>query len=267
MECEQLAEWLDAYVDLELEPEQAAALVRHARTCSGCARAVHERQQLRSALISGMEYHPAPGETLAKLRELAPSSHLPLTGKTPRWAWASVAAALLLAGALVGTLVNQRAGASAGRSGELEGVREGPSDVLREAVSAHIRSLMAAHLADIANSDQHVVKPWFTGKLEFSPRVVDFAAEGFPLAGGRLDYIAGRPAAAVVYSRRAHIINFFSCPDPGVDASAPRQTTDRGYTAIGWSEPGIRHCAVSDLNQTELMEFVRLASSRAADGR
>jgi anti-sigma factor RsiW len=126
---------------------------------------------------------------------------------------------------------------------------------------------MGAHLADIAVSDQHAVKPWFAGKLEFSPRVIDFAADGFPLAGGRLDYVAGRPAAAVVYTRRAHIINVLSYPDPSATDTPPQTTSDRGYQAISWAEPGVRLCAVSDLNADELMSLVRLVRKNEATSK
>jgi anti-sigma factor RsiW len=137
----------------------------------------------------------------------------------------------------------------------------GGESVMHDAVSSHIRSLMASHLEDVAKSDQHTVKPWFAGKVDFSPPVVDHSAEGFPLAGGRLDYVAGRPAAAVVYMRRAHVINLFVCPEPtGSSGSpAPPQTIDdRGYHAIGWSDGAMRFCAVSDVAPEELATFVKV---------
>jgi anti-sigma factor RsiW len=177
---------------------------------------------------------------------LQPSSARASGRSAPRWAWASLAASLLLAGALLWNLVSPLQHGT------------GQGDIVRDAVSSHIRSLMGAHLADIAVSDQHAVKPWFAGKLEFSPRVIDFAADGFPLAGGRLDYVAGRPAAAVIYTRRAHVINVLSCSDPAATESPPRTTSDRGFQAISWTEPGVRLCAVSDLNADELMSLVRL---------
>jgi len=140
-------------------------------------------------------------------------------------------------------------------------------EFVRDAVSSHIRSLMGAHLADIAVSDQHAVKPWFAGKLEFSPRVVDFSSEGFPLGGGRLDYVAGRPAAAIIYTRHAHVINLLSSSDPSVLDSLPQKTADRGYQSISWTESGMRFCAVSDLNADELMAFVQLVRSAGNAGK
>jgi anti-sigma factor RsiW len=251
-----MSTWLDAYIDLELEPQQAADLVSHARRCPRCAAAIIERQRLRSALIAGMKFHAVPPRTLETIQQaIAPSNARPAYSPAPRWAWASLAACLVLTGALVWSIVSPYQ------------VKSDREQVVHEAVSAHIRSLMGTHLADIAASDQHVIKPWFAGKLEFAPKVVDFASDGFSLTGGRLDYVAGRPAAAVVYVRRAHVINLFSCPDPSVTANEPRSSTDRGYSAISWSETGMRHCAVSDINEDELKRFVGLARLSSGEQR
>jgi anti-sigma factor RsiW len=249
MDCEQVSASLDAYIDLELEHGQAAELAAHARDCPRCAAAVAERQRLRSALAGGMSVHPAPRNTVRSIREaLRPPSLGPSRARAPGWAWGSLAASLVMAGMVIWSLVAP--------------LHRGLSDdVVRDAVSSHIRSLMGAHLADIAVSDQHTVKPWFAGKIEFSPRVTDFAPQGFPLVGGRLDYVAGRPAAAVVYTRHAHVINLLSCLDANAKEGAPRTFTDRGYQAVAWTEPGMRFCAVSDLNAEELMAFAELARS------
>jgi anti-sigma factor RsiW len=257
MECDQFSTWVDAYIDLELEPEQAARLVAHARRCARCGAAIVERQRLRSALIAGMQSHPAPARTVQAIEKSLRGEESRLVVRpvrAPRWAWSALAASLLLAGALAWSVVSPlRGGASR-------------DEIVRDAVSSHIRSLMAggSHLADIAVSDQHQVKPWFQGKLEFSPRVIDFAADGYPLAGGRLDYIGDRPAAAVIYMRHAHVINLMTCSDSTVSESAPRTVTDRGYHAISWTEPGVRFCAVSDLNTEELGTFVGLVRKGGA---
>jgi anti-sigma factor RsiW len=245
-----MSTWLDAYIDDELEEDRAEQLKAHVGSCARCAASVEDRRALRESLRRSQAYRPAP----AGLRESitrslnAPLPAQPLRARAPRWAWVSLAASLLLAGVVGWLLVTAR----------------GPSAddvILREAVSSHIRSLMAAHLADIANSDQHTVKPWFAGKLDFSPKVVDFAAEGFPLTGGRLDYVSGRPVAAVVYQRRAHVINLFTCPDAAARAQGPKLVQDRGYNAVTWSDGAMRYCAVSDVSQDELNNFAALVRS------
>ena len=129
-------------------------------------------------------------------------------------------------------------------------------------VGAHVRSLMApGHLADVVSSDQHTVKPWFTGKLDFSPPVVDYSNAGFVLTGGRLDYVDGHAAAAITYKRRQHVVNYFAWPDKGVAEREPHAQSRQGYSLVGWSRPGMRFCVVSDIPAAELSDFAALASA------
>jgi anti-sigma factor RsiW len=130
--------------------------------------------------------------------------------------------------------------------------------LMNEAVSSHVRSLMVQHLTDVASSDQHTVKPWFDGKIDFAPNVKDFAAEGFPLVGGRLDYLNGRAVAALVYRRNKHYVNVFVWPAPDADLSRARTENRHGYSIINREIDGWHYCLVSDLNETELAELASL---------
>jgi anti-sigma factor RsiW len=132
--------------------------------------------------------------------------------------------------------------------------RSQASLLVDEAVSDHIRSLQTDHLTDVASTDQHTVRPWFAGKLDFSPPVADLAAMGFPLTGGRLEHIAGRPAAALIFHRRQHVINLFIWP-VSQTAVAPRHTSRNGYNAETWSQAGLNFLAVSEIPATELKQF------------
>ena len=137
--------------------------------------------------------------------------------------------------------------------------RAGENDAItREAVSNHIRSLMASHLEDVASTDQHTVKPWFNGKLDFSPPVVDFAAGGYPLVGGRLDYLHGRTVAALVYQHRKHVINVFVWPVADADETLAPAVTRQGFHVIRGTHAGMVLWVVSDLNTEELAAFARM---------
>jgi anti-sigma factor RsiW len=134
----------------------------------------------------------------------------------------------------------------------------------QEIISSHVRSLMADHLTDVASSDQHTVKPWFNGKVDFSPPVKDLADHGFPLVGGRLDYIANKPVAALIYHHRKHFINLFIWPSKEGLNLGEKTVTHQGYNLIHWNKSGMTYWAVSDLNDSELQEFVQLIQSQAS---
>jgi len=130
--------------------------------------------------------------------------------------------------------------------------------IVSQVIANHVRSLLASQLVDVVSSDQHTVKPWFDGKIDFAPEVRDLSANGFPLVGGRLDYLDGKTVTALVYHRNKHPINVFITPALTSRGTSPTAATRRGYNVLSWTNNGMKYWAVSDLNQAELREFTEM---------
>jgi anti-sigma factor RsiW len=248
---------LNAWLDGELDAVNAIALETHLEVCDGCHAELRRLRELRMRLAEPDTRFTAPAQLHARIRaaldEAAdkPSMPGPSTSKIPRPVravrrWTAIGALGSLAAAVALTAVlflpNSRT-----------------EDQL---VASHVRSLLADHLLDVATSDRHVVKPWFNGRIDFAPPVIELAPDGFPLAGGRLDYVDGRVVAAVVYRRRQHVINVFAWPSAGV--MAPATTHDDGYTLMRWTQSGLQFWAISDVDATELARFRDLFAQRAS---
>jgi anti-sigma factor RsiW len=253
MECKAVQKIIDGYLDNELDPFRALGIEDHLHGCVACSRSYQERRALRDGVRSSAVYFNAPEELRQRIqRSLRQAAGTPSTSRRMSWQWIRVAAPLAAA-ALVALM--------------LIPVFRGPSPesiVTQEVVSSHIRSLMANHLADVPSSDQHTVKPWFDGKLDFSPPVSDLAKEGFPLIGGRLDYLDNRPVAALVYRRDKHVINVFVWP-AGTSAQASGSVkTQQGYNVIRWTAAGMNFWVVSDLERNQLAKFTDLLKSSAS---
>jgi anti-sigma factor RsiW len=169
--------------------------------------------------------------------------------RAPRWSWLGAAAVLVAAVIITWGLAR--------------GLGRQPADdlVAQEVVASHVRSLMPDHLTDVTSSSQHTVKPWFAGKLNFSPQVVDLASDGFPLIGGRLDYLDNQPVAALVYGRQQHLINLFIWPS--TSAAATQTEVRQGYQVAHWTQSGMNYWVVSDMNAAELEVFVQLFQKQA----
>lgn len=237
--CDDKALLIGALVDGELDAANAAAIEQHLKTCPGCAKALADAQAVRAALASHDVAYAAPEAFRRRLRIALGAETGPPTRRRSnsriRWALggglAAACAALLFLGVQV------------------------PSASLAdELVSDHVRSLLADHLMDVPTSDRHTVKPWFNGKVGFAPSVIDLADKGFPLAGGRLDYVRRQRAAAIVFHRRLHVINVFVWPASAGDPLTIDQAR-AGYNLVHWSAGGLTYWAVSDLDMAELRQF------------
>ncbi len=249
MGCQETQALIHGYVDGELDLVRSLEIEKHIETCEVCSREYRTQRGLQKAIRDAPLRFKAPKDlrkriqsSLRKAEKAAPTGRaLPWLA---RWSWAGGIAVVLLAAALGGLL------------GYVVRVPTTGQLVAQEVISSHVRSLMGQHLADVPSSDQHTVKPWFNGKLDFSPPVKDLANEGFPLVGGRLDYLDNRPVAALVYQRAKHVINLFVWPSN--DTSGEQTITRQGYHVIHWANQGMTYWAVSDLNEKELGDFVGL---------
>jgi len=256
VDCDLARTLLDGYLDNELDVVTSISIEQHLQNCDNCSGVYQSRQLLQAACRQPDLYWRTPAQVR---QQVLRATH----GTKERWfglgkilshpaAVLATAACLVLAFWIGGqTLRSQPAGNVIVAD-----------TVSEEVLDSHVRSLMAGHLADVTSSDRHTVKPWFNGKLDFSPPVEDLVGEGFPLLGGRLDYLDGHPVAALVYGRQRHIINVFIWPALQGEEKPPSVQTRQGYHLINWSEPSMDFWAVSDLNLDELNLFVHQFQQR-----
>ena len=251
MSCQRTEDWIHGYLDGELDLARSLEVEQHMRECEICARSYRTQTTLRSSLKGESLYYGAP-EKLKKriqssLRKETRSKAFP---RAFGWRWLTVGASVacvLLIGVVVWRLVPRS-------------VRPSGDELLaQEIVSDHVRSLqMPGHLTDVLSSDQHTVKPWFDGKVDFAPPVKDFAGQDFRLYGGRLEYLNNRTVATLIYQRRLHYINLYVWPADQAGATGETTTQRQGYNLAHWTNSGMNYWAISDLNPVELHEFARL---------
>jgi anti-sigma factor RsiW len=251
MNCEETQELVDAYVDRELDLVKGLDLERHLSECGACSKRHASLLALRSAVRTVYYTPPASlqARVMSGVRKAGKGGAMARVPRVIPWRWIGVAASVALVLVVSWGVVRLLAPPST-------------DEVLaREVVSDHVRSLMVDHLADVPSSDQHTVKPWFNGKLDFSPPVIDLEEQGFALVGGRLDYVSSRAVGALVYQRNKHVINLFIWPTDESDRSG-LTATHQGYNVVHWCQADMSYWAVSDLNASELKEFAHLAGSR-----
>jgi anti-sigma factor RsiW len=251
MNCREIRELSHAYSDRELDVVRATEFEQHLQECRPCSREIENIRALSCALKSSTIYFRAPHNLGNRIRTATcarnGAGRLPRRiearesslGQWLRWFMpVSAGAAVILVALTLLPRTDQR--------------------LAEEVVSSHVRSLMAEHLTDVLSSDQHTVKPWFDGKVDFAPPVINLEKQGFPLIGGRLDYLQGRTVAAEVYGRSKHKINLFVWPASQNRDTIKKVSIVKGYNVISWQADGMNYSAVSDLNATELREFAEL---------
>ena len=252
MNCAHVNQVLDAYIDNELDAQTSTRITQHLAECPACTAAQAERDGLRTTLRAHAPFYNAPDTLRKQIESFAgsgakqPSMAIP-RGRQVSWFTAGAFACLAaLAGLLAGLWLARPVSVT--------------GDPLREQVAAsHVASLTVnGRLTDVTVSDQHVIKPWFQGKVDFAPDVRDFSTEGFRLVGARLDHVGERQAAAIVYRIRNHVINVFVWRSAHHETEAPGVTAARGYGVATWSSGGLRYAAISDVDQRDLQRLAAL---------
>lgn len=251
MHCDRVSELIGAYLDQELDADLRRQMAVHIGGCTSCAAMADDFRRL-SAHLAVVGREPAPSRLAGDVRALLATASLdsnsparpPVSTRMFGESWPRLAAALLVVCAVTAVAATMLTWHFAGASA-LE----------RDVAAAHIRSLLQESPTQIASSEMHTVKPWFAGRLDFAPTVKDLTAEGFPLAGARIDYVGERRVAALVYRRRLHVVNVFLWPSSNSADSAPREIGHKGYNVLTWTEGGITYWAISDLNMGELRQL------------
>jgi anti-sigma factor RsiW len=242
--CDDVQDLIDGYVDGELDLVRSLEIEQHLQKCVTCKQEYKNRQILHSAISNGNFYYRAPASLQKRIQSSMKSSTPPLRGIA--WRTLIVAAALTLLLIVAWNVVRFVMPAPTTNS------------LTQEVLASHIRSLMPGHLVDVSSSNQHTVKPWFNGKLDFSPPVVDLAQQGYPLIGGRLDYVRNKAVAVLVYQHGGHVINLFVWPEGQNEGQGTTSVTQQGYHILSWNRSGMSYWVVSDLEEAQLQEFVRL---------
>jgi anti-sigma factor RsiW len=236
---------LDAYLDNELAAAERPLLQDHIAGCADCGPELAALEHLRDGIRQADPQYRAPEALRSQIRsalQREAAVHRPSAARAS--SWLAYAASILLAVAI-----------GSGGTFVLLGERQ-EDRIASEIIDSHLRSLLGTHLTDVASSDQHTVKPWFAGRSDLSPPVVDLRAEGFPLVGGRLDLIAGQPVPALVFKRREHVINLFVLPVAKNDLG--KTLSRRGYSLRHWDQGDLGFWAVTDAAPAELADFERI---------
>jgi anti-sigma factor RsiW len=247
MNCSEVENLMHASIDGELDLRNSLEFEEHLRSCAGC-RTLHAEYSMLTASLRkrSLSFKPPVHLERSLRRSLRVSSKNNLSALRHSWRPWALAASL----ALVLVVLWKVPGLHIGFSNQV--------DISHQVLDNHIRSLMVNHLTDVLSTNQHTVKPWFDGKIDFSPNVLDLTNKGFMLVGGRLEYFGGRQVAVLVYKRRLHVVNLFSYSSADRGSQNKDVQTEQGYHLISWGVGGTTYWAVSDLDVHELNEFADL---------
>ncbi|MBR1364400.1 anti-sigma factor family protein [Bradyrhizobium ottawaense] len=241
MTCDEARIMLHALLDGELDAGHAREVEAHIAGCPGCAAELAAQREMQRVLADTNLRYVAPTSLRNKIEASLPKPQPQPSRRSVLRGFAMGSAVSALAATGIVAIVLRQ---------------DDQQRILSEVVSAHLRSLQAGHLTEVVSTDQHTVKPWFNGKLDVAPPVIDLTAQGFRLVGGRLDYIDARAIGAVVYKRRQHVINLFVAQTSSTEHQPPKTQTMQGFNCRRWGERGLNFWAVSDIGADELAEFV-----------
>jgi anti-sigma factor RsiW len=239
MTCDEAEILLHPLIDGELDAGHAREVEDHIAGCARCAADLQAYRELSKAVAGADLRYAAPPELRRRIEAALPQTRAPNRRAVIRGFAMGSAVSAIAATGLVAIVLRD----------------DDQQRILSEIVSAHLRSLQAGHLTDVLSTDQHTVKPWFNGKLDVAPPVVDLTAQGFTLIGGRLDYVDARAVGAIVYRRRSHVINLFVAQTASAEPRAAKMETIQGFNIRSWGDRGLKYWAVSDLAADELAEF------------
>ncbi|HXM83406.1 MAG TPA: anti-sigma factor [Burkholderiales bacterium] len=251
MNCTDSRSRLHAYLDQELDLPSVLAIDEHLASCDACKKTFAQQFALQSGVRKHAMYYTAPGTLTERIRGAISRTVTETSANSvkPHWQWPLFQRFQLGAAVAATALVSWIVAIQYNTPSEAEFLAE-------QVIASHARSTLTTHLADVSTSDEHTVKPWLSSKLDFSPPVTDLTGAGFPLVGGRLDYLDNRPVAALVYGHRQHVINLFVWPDRRSGRSLPMESLSKhGYNVLHWINGGMAFWAISDLNATEMRAF------------
>jgi len=242
MTCEEARPLLHGLIDGELDRNNAREVEDHVSSCQRCAAKLAQFRQMRAAMRHESMTFAAPAALRSRIEAALPNPVAQRVAPSRR---------RLLQGLALGAALS--AAAAAGVVAVVSWTHD--DRLMGEVLSAHLRSLQSPHLTDVAAADRQTLQPWFSGKVAVAPPVIDLAAAGFTLVGGRLDFLDGKPAAAMVYRRGTHVINLFVAAASTRAHVAAKNETLQGFSVQRWSDQGMRFIAISDLGADDLHEF------------